>query len=165
MSTPAKATISAISGAVLGFVLVAFTGILALQGEARRAGAVLDVFSSEVLGIVNPQPPFLAVIGSAALGALILCVLIVPRQSAIRSIGFLLAAGASVWVGVISGPHLGVVHDLTIGDTLPAGVAGWLRYGSVEPSVYLVALVVLGSVLLHVSRTRAEGTPEDASFE
>ncbi len=160
-----KIILSALIGGALGFVLVALTGILTLQHDGRQGGVVFDIFSREVPGITNPQAPILPIIGIAALGALVLCALVLPEEGSertARSMGFLLVTAATVGWGLALGPNLGIYHDMTAGDGVPPGVPGWLRYGSTEPSVYLVAFLALGVLVLRWSNIRAKRSAEES---
>lgn len=154
-----KSILSALVGAVSGFLLVALTGILRLQHDGRQGGIVFDIFSRQMASITNPQASILPLIGISALGALVLCVLVLPSRGfgyVARNLGFLVSTLISVGWGIALGPNLGVYYDMTAGDGVAPGVPGWLEYGSIEPSVYLVVFLSFGALVLRRSDNRVE---------
>lgn len=158
-----KTILSAALGALLGFLLIILAGILRIRHEGLQSGILFDLFSRQLPSITNPQVSILPLAGIAALSALILSVLVLPRRHlghVALNIGFLSSALIFVIWGIALGPNLGLYYDLTVRDGVAPGVTGWLQYGSTEPSVYLVMVLSFGALILREKDDRVK-EPKD----
>ncbi|UTX53802.1 hypothetical protein [Leucobacter aridicollis] len=150
--SPVKTAGAIASGALVGFLLVAANGLFALQRYGSQLGAVMDPWSNSVAAATDPHGSPFAVAGAAALGALAIGSILLPRAKRSFTTTYawsLVASGVvSVSIGVVLASHLGLQYELEAGDGPSAGIRGWLEYGSAEPAVYVVLFTATAVALL-----------------
>ncbi len=137
-------------GLLVSVFTVLLIGYLAMQIVGSRGGAVFGI-DNQLVGVTEPNPGFLQMLATAAVGSASIALLAPAVRNRSKSTRFAFRAGfvAATLVQVVVGAVLlaqgSTVPDLNV--PAPSWAEGWVIKGGTNPAVHLI-LIVAGYLLL-----------------
>lgn len=157
-----KHVLSVMSGGVAAGLFVVASGVLSIRALAQEAGAVVDA-RNVVVAVARPSEPYLPAAATAALGALVVLLLVLGARRLARSVW---AAGTAAFV-VVTAALVVVGYALRAERSgggsvvgLAEGLRGWLEKGGSHPTVHVVLLVAVGLLVGAATLRSARRRPE-----
>ncbi len=144
---------------IFGIVAVLLTGILSMQIEGARTGAVFGL-DNALVGISEPHIPLLQLAAVAAIGTLVAFALLswirakAPVVQFAASLAYALSSGALVAWALVMAPA-----TLPTGDgspTTPEGLTGWVLRGGTNSVVHVLLLLAICSAIAALTRRSPE---------
>lgn len=147
---------------VLGAAFVLITGMLAIQASGTTTGAVFNL-DNQVVAVTRPHVPYLQLVASAVLGAVVIGVSVwsvlsgTATRAVTLNIGLILGViPLIVWSAFLTTGRLAAEARP---EALPSGLPGWVLYGGGSGIVHVAALVGVAALVFRVASARAGRRP------